>query len=173
MQSLPPNAAYDNHTSNRRRIHHMNVCIHSHSISTSYPYIHHTCIHYMHCGLPRRRRARRDTPPAPPCRSEDYIDRRISSALFAPTFLALSPCPFKNAGLIIPAIEKRLGGAWCLPGSEFGGCVVKIPSIALEDTVGVGSMHSCSLMHYRRPSSCTTGQHTSSHNQALAALVCR
>ena len=57
-------------------------------ISTSYPYIHHTCIAACPDAVlgathhPRRR-----------------VDRRISSALFAPTFLALSPCPCKNAGL--------------------------------------------------------------------------
>jgi hypothetical protein len=42
------------------------------------------------------------TPPAPPCRSEDYIDRRISSALFAPTFPALS---LQECGSAIPRLR--------------------------------------------------------------------
>jgi hypothetical protein len=90
-------------------------------IPTAYNNIHVLPLHtsYMHCGLPRRRRARRDTPPAPPCRSEDYIDRRISSALFAPTFLALSPCPCKNAGLPFRRLRNRLGESACLE-AKFG-----------------------------------------------------
>ena len=109
------------------------------------------------------------TPPAPPCRSEDYIDRRISSALFAPTFLALSPCPCKNAGL--PFRRLRIDSE-SLPGSEVWRVslvvVVKIPSSPAKD-VGVGPV--ISLMHDHPPPPAQPGS-TQQPQQALAALVC-
>jgi hypothetical protein len=137
-------------------------------IPTAYNNIHVLPLHtsYMHCGLPRRRRAQRDTPPAPPCRSEDYIDRRISSALFAPTFLALSPCPCKNAGL--PFRRLRIERLPRLPGSEFGAESLWWLKITSYSTIfGVGTV--ISLMHDHPPAQPGSTQQP---QQALAALVC-
>jgi hypothetical protein len=137
-------------------------------IPTAYNNIHVLPLHtsYMHCGLPRRRRAQRDTPPAPPCRSEDYIDRRISSALFAPTFLALSPCPCKNAGLPFRRLRNRLGESACLE-AKFGESLWWLKITSYSTIFGVGTV--ISLMHDHPPAQPGSTQQP---QQALAALVC-
>jgi hypothetical protein len=101
---------YDNSSESQR----YTTCtlIHSHCMSTTYPrlvlplhtsYIH-TCI--AACPTAPTPCSARHTTRAPPCRSEDYIDRRISSALFAPTFPALFPARMR---VCHSAIENRLG----------------------------------------------------------------
>jgi hypothetical protein len=79
-----------------------NYTLHSRCMSTTYPrltptYIIHTCAAACPDAV-----LGATTPPAPPCRSEDYIDRRISSALFAPSFPALS---LQECGSAIPRLR--------------------------------------------------------------------